>query len=349
MATLTEASIGSRKGIRYAIYSIIAIIILRSLLLGAISLYKTVFPPPPEPPTVSFGKLTKLPLPNMDKINLTFTLETAEGGIPQFPAKSNVYFMPKQISNLLSLDLSQDKANRLGFNIDAQQMSDTTFKFYHKNSPASLEMDIINGTFSLSYDLNADPTPLTFRPQQPEVARNSIKNFLSAASLYPTDLEGGIFKHTFLKTQSGGFIPALSLSDANLVRIDLFRKNYDNLPTVTKNPEEGNVWFLVSGVRERGKEVLAGEYHYFPVDETQVATYPIKTGETVWQEFVNGNYYLASNGSAVEGDNIKIRKIYLAYYDAGVYTEFFQPIFVLEGDKDFVAYIPAVTAEYSEE
>ncbi|WKZ26116.1 MAG: hypothetical protein QY322_02275 [bacterium] len=346
MTTLTEASIGSRKAIRYGIYAIISIIIARSLLLGAISLYKTIFPPPPEPPTVAFGRLTKLPLPNLPKLNLTFTLETAEGGIPQFPLKTNVYFMPKNISNLLALDISQDKVNRLGFNIEPQQASDTTFKFYHKTAPSSLEMDIVNGTFSLNYDLNADPTPLSFRPSQPEIARNSIKTFLASASLYPPDLEGGIFKHTYLKTQSGGFTPALSLSDANLVRLDLFRKSYDNLPTATKNPNEGNVWFLISGVRERGKEVLAGEYHYFPVDETQSATYPIKSGEVAWQEFVGGNYFIASNGTAQEGENIKIREIYLAYYDPGTYTEFFQPVFVFEGDKDFVAYIPAVTQDY---
>ena len=30
---------------------------------------------------------------------------------------------------------------------------------------------------------------------------------------------------------------------------------------------------MVSGIKERGKEVIAGEYHYFPIDETQVATY----------------------------------------------------------------------------
>jgi hypothetical protein len=41
-----------------------------------------------------------------------------------------------------------------------------------------------------------------------------------------------------------------------------------------------------------------------------------------------------------------VRKIYLAYYDAGVYTEFYQPVFVFEGDKDFVGYVPAVTTDY---
>ena len=103
---------------------------------------------------------------------------------------------------------------------------------------------------------------------------------------------------------------------------------------------------MVSGIREKGRDIIAGEYHYFPIDETKLATYPIKTGSEAWQEFINGNYYSASFGTTIDGNNIKIRKVYLAYYDPGVYTEFFQPIYVFEGDNDFVGYVPAVTSEY---
>ena len=55
------------------------------------------------------------------------------------------------------------------------------------------------------------------------------------------------------------------------------------------------------------------------------------------------------NSIIVEGDEIKIRRIYLAYYDAGIYTEFLQPIYVFEGDNDFVAYTPAITSNYYSE
>jgi len=346
MVTLTQASISSRKGIRYIIYSIIFFIIARGIILAGISVYKKVFPPPPTPPTVSFGKLTKLPFPEKQKPVLNFSLETAEGGLPQFPDQLKVYFMPKQSSNLLSLDFAQDRANKLGFSIEAQQLTESLYKFYHKTSPSTMESNIITGSFSLSYDLNVDPSPISVKPPLPEIARNSIKSFLSGAGLYPDDLKDGRFEHNYLKTEAGGFITANSLSDANIIRIDLFRKNYDNLPTVTQTTNEGNVWFMVSGIKERGKEVIAGEYHYFSVDETQVATYPIKTTDQAWQEFSSGNYYSASLGTALEGENIKIRKVYLAYYDAGLYTEFFQPVYVFEGDKNFVGYIPAVVTDY---
>lgn len=345
MATLTEASIASRKGIRYIIYGIILFIIARFFILAGISIYKKIFPPAPTPATVAFGKLPKLPFPATTKKQLTFTTETASGDIPVFPHLSKVFFMPKVSSNLLSLDFAKEKAKKLGFNEDAQQSTESLYKFTHKTSPATMETNIITGSFSISYDLNVDSTPLSVHPTQPEIAASSIKSFLQSASLYPDDLTGPI-EHKFLKTQNGGFTPALSISDANLVRIDLFRKSVDNLPAVTNKPMESNVWFMVSGIRDRGKDVIAGEYHYFPVDETQVATYQIKTGQAALQELLNGNYYPASYGTTIDGDSIKIRKIYLAYYDPGIYTEFYQPVYVFEGDKDFVGYVPAVTSDY---
>jgi hypothetical protein len=36
----------------------------------------------------------------------------------------------------------------------------------------------------------------------------------------------------------------------------------------------------------------------------------------------------------------------MAYYDPDVLSQYFQPIVVFEGDGGFVAYVPAVTAEY---
>jgi len=346
MATLTEASIMSRKGVRYTIYSIIVFIILRSLVISGIGLYKRIFPPPPVPATVAFGKLPKLPLPNIVKKQISFTLETPTGAIPEFENLQNVYFMPKISSNLLSLDYAKENAKRLGFSEEPQQTTESLYKFAHRTVPSSMETNIITGAFSISYDLSIDPTPISVHPSLPEVAAQSIKSFLSGASLYPEDFVDGRIEHKFLKTEAGGFVPAISQSDANLIRIDLFRKPVNELPAVTNKTDESNVWFMVSGIKERGREVIAGEYHYFPVDESQVATYPIKSSSAAWEELTQGNYYAASYGSTIEGDGIKIRKVYLAYYDAGVYTEFYQPVYVFEGDKDFVAYVPAVTSDY---
>ena len=103
---------------------------------------------------------------------------------------------------------------------------------------------------------------------------------------------------------------------------------------------------MVSGSNERNKQVIAGQFHYFPVDESQSSTYPLKAAQAAWDELNSGGAYVASVGINKDGDNVKIRRIYLGYYDAGTPNEFFQPIVVFEGDRGFIAYLPAVTVEF---
>ena len=253
--------------------------------------------------------------------------------------------MPKISPNLLSLDVAKEKASSLGFSNQEQQMSQTIYRFPGRASPSTLEINIVSGAFSISYDLAADSSPISVRPPAPEVAAASVRSYLSSSDLLPEDLSGPT-THEFLKLQEDRFVSALSLSESDLIKITLFRRNYDNLPSLTPNPNNANVWFIVSGARERDKQFVAAEYHYFAVDETQFSTYPIKTPQEAWNELTAGQAFIASRGLNEEGQNVVIRKIYLAYYDAGQSTEFFQPIYVLEGDKGFLAYLAAVNSEY---
>lgn len=346
MSSLTQTAIVTRKIIRYGIYAIIFLIVGRILLTGIISLYKKIFPAPPPPATVSFGKLSKLTFPEVGiPQGVSFTLETAEGTLPKMPTQAKVFFMPKPASNLLSLSAAQNKAENLGFNPDGEQLSQTTYRFPHKNNPSTLELNIVSGVFSISYDLKTDSEPISVRPPVSEIAASQVRSYLSSANLLPSDLTGTT-RAEYLKLEGDKFVSAISQSEANLVKINLFRKNYDNLPVVTPNTSNANVWFIVSGVASRGKQIVAAEFHYFTVDESQFSTYPIKTSDIAWKEFSEGKASTASAGANKEGENIKIRKVYLAYFDSGVQTDFLQPIYVFEGDNGYAAYLPAVTSDY---
>jgi hypothetical protein len=253
--------------------------------------------------------------------------------------------MPKLSSTLLSLDVAKDKAVALGFNPNEQEVSQTIYKFSHKVNPQTLEMNIGTGVFSLSYDLKADSSPIEKRPPAPEVAASIVTSYLSNAGLLPTDLTGPT-THEFLKIEGDKFVSALSLSESHLIKVNFFRKDYDELPSLTLNPDSANIWFMVSGADAREKQVIAGQFHYFPVDETQLSTYPIKGAQTAWDELNAGGAFIAALGLNKEGDEVKIRRIYIGYYDPGTPMEFFQPIIVFEGDRGFIAYIPAVAPEY---
>ena len=206
-------------------------------------------------------------------------------------------------------------------------------------------MNIISNTFSISYDLTNDSTPLNFKPPVAEVAASEFKSFLSGANMLPSDLSGTI-THDYLKIVDGELVSALSLSEANFVKVNLFRRDYDDMPVVTGKPDQANVWAIMSGGSSSGQKVIASEYHYHSIDETQYSTYPIKTPEEAYTELQNGNAFIASVGLNEDGSSLKIRRIYLAYFDPDIDSEYFQPVYVFEGDNGFIAYLPAVSSVY---
>ena len=170
-------------------------------------------------------------------------------------------------------------------------------------------------------------------------------SLLSKAGYLDTDLKESIVTRKLLKAEGENFVSVSSLSESNLVKINLFRKNLGSkkdIPSVTPDMPEANVWFLFAGSKG---EIIAAEYHHYPRDEKQSSTYPLKTAELAWQELNSGKAYIANLGEN-KSEKIAIRNVHLAYFDAGLYTEYFQPVVVFQGDNDFYAFVPAVTEEY---
>lgn len=353
MTSLTQVAVTARKVIRYTIYFIVFLTVGRILLSMGTSIYLKIFPPAPAAPTVKFGKLTKIPFPTKGAApKLTYTLETATGALPKdIPTQAKVYFMPKVNSNLLSLDTAKGKAASLGFDsTNPIQESDSLYKFKNPNYPSTLEINIITGAFSISYDLTADRTPISNRPPTAEVAASEFRAALSDANVLEDDLSGPMIP-SYLKLTSGKLENVLALSEADVVKVNLFRKSYDNLPSLTGDPAQSNVWAIVSGGQARDQQIIAAQYHYRPVDESQYSTYPIITPEEAFNKLQSGDAYIASMGRYKDGDSLKIRKVYLAYFDSDTTADFYQPIYVFDsGESDsgnsFIGYLPAVSPTY---
>jgi hypothetical protein len=280
---------------------------------------------------------------------LSFTLELPEASLPVFPDRLEVYQMPDSQSDIKTLDDAKAKARGLKFDPNGKQLFDTipnVYIFSKTREPSSLTMNIITGLFSISYNINENSSVLNGIPPSPESAINQIKGFLGGGKFLPKDLQSGVSTTKYLKVQSGEFIPAVSQSDAQLIKVNLFRKPYganEDVNAVTPEMPQANVWFIIAG--GKGNPIIAGEYHYFAINESESATYPLKTSETAWEELKSGKAFIANAGDNPDG-NITIRKVYLGYYDAGQYAEYYQPVVVFEGDNDFYAYVPAITDEY---
>ena len=342
MATLTETATVSRKIIRYGIYSIMLIVMARySILLGS-RVYKSLFPPPPPPPQACWDKLPQINFPKRpvyDKVK--FVLETANLTLPEIQPQANVYFIPKPFITIKSVERGKETAQKLGFNPEGRKLSDTVYLFEKQGkTPSTLTLNIVTNSFSVSYDLANDPNLVLGKASVPQTAINKAQNFLAKAGLLPTDVSTGTPETEFLKLEGNQFVGVISLSEADLIKVNLFRRNYKELPVKTPNPKQSNIWFIISN------DILAGEYRHFDIDEGSGCTYSLKTAQDAWDDLNKGKGYIANFGNNQTDAIIKIRKIYLAYYDSGEYQEYLQPVIVFEGDNEFTAYVPAITYDF---
>lgn len=349
--TLTEISFYTRLTIKYTIIFVILLIVGKFAWNIGSGIYLSFFPPGPPPPTILWGKLPSLHFPERPGLpNFSYTLQTATGELPVFPLTMPVYFMPKQQISFLKLEEAQKLANDLDFEEAGIPLSETIYRFGRKNTSLTLDVNTVNKTLSVNYRLSDSPELLTLKPRSQEEAASEAKSLLSTGGLLAEDLQQGTIAYEYLRVEGDQLVAASSFSEANFVRVNFFRKPVGEIPVVTPSRKKATVWFLITGSEDRDKRIIAGEYHYFPIDPKQSSTYPLKTAQTAWDELTTGKtsdgiprVYIAHYPT--DNTKIIIRKIYLAYYDSGTPQGFLQPVVVFEGDGGFIAYVAAVNSE----
>lgn len=349
MATLTETAAGTKKLIKISAIGA-AIFLIFNLGLFVFNTYlKVVKPPPPPPPTVSFGKLPALIFPEKLHPELTLRLETPSGGTPNLGDKTTVYLMPTFRSSFMALEQAKQTAKKMNFTSLPKEITERRYRWENEEFlPSVLEMDIINGSFSLKRNWQADPTILSDK-QLPgkEQTVAQAKNYLRQIGLINDELNQTRAEIIYLTFSAGQYQKAVSLSEADFVQVDLFRANIEEKQVLTPDPERGIVRIIFSGSRESEKQIIQAEYNYFPVDLEQSGTYPIKTASQAWRELQTRQGFIASIGENA-GGVIAIRRIYLAYYDGESSNGFLLPIIVFEGDSGFYGYVQAVNNEWLE-
>jgi hypothetical protein len=353
VATLTETAYYSRIIVKYGLGILIGLVILRGSLIMSVSVYRQIFPPPPPEATVKYNKLPPLQFPQVSNLpeTLTYKLETPDGSasIENFkskpaPIQAKVFFMPQPNPSLLALERSKERAQTLGFTEEPEILGENIYRFRNSNQAATLDIHATTQAFRYYRSLDSltgSETP----PTSTSVALSSITGLYKAESLNLEMTEGNP-KFTFLKLTVGGFSKVNSLSEADLVRVDLFRKDLDELPVYTSDPDQAPIWGIVSSSAGQSSSVVELNHRYFPTEREEFSTYPIKTSLEAWQELGQGKGAIAKLGDNPSG-NITIRRIYLGYYDNTLGTQkFMQPIYIFEGDGGFIAYVSAVTGDW---
>lgn len=348
MASLTETAYYTRKAVNIGIIALIVFLIGKVALTYAWELWLALHPPPPPPPTVAFGILPKPVFSQSNSsANIAYNLETITGTFPKLPTIGKVYFMPVAKETLLSLERSKEVAKKLGFIGEPVVVTKTIRQWTDNQAPLrTLRLDIATGNFEVKYDW-ANDASLFVQKDLPdtEAAQTEAKNFLSNLEFVPKEILTAKTLVTFYKASVNSLIPTSSVSSADLVRVDFFRDDIDQMPLFSQTPTVSPLYVIFSGVREDKKRLVEIHLTTWQVEKETFATYPLRPVSDAWNDLTSANAYIASLGTS--GSNlINIRKIYLAYYYPFEPLNFLEPVYVFEGDKGFYAYVLAVTKSW---
>jgi len=351
MSQLTQTAYYARKFIKLSLIGLLAIIILVPSVKAFGKYWRKTHPEPPAPPNAAFGKIPspKFGSSSYTAEGLSFQLQTAEGNLPNLDTQARVYFITILDSKFFDEEKTRRKADSLGFSQEIGKIGATRIAFTSPQTNATLKMDIIHNNFEISYPYQNDPFFINQSGPGQSQALKNVQNILDQAEMWPEDIDSQKTQFILLKYNQANqkFVIANSLSESQLIKVNLRRTDLDNLPIMPPNPDESNISFIVSS-SPGGSKVIFGKHIQYPINYEKWGTYPIKSSVTAWEELRSGQGFIAKLGNNSPKSPIIIRNIYLAYFDPETPQSFLQPIFVFEGYNDFLAYLPALDPSYLE-
>lgn len=344
MASLTHTAYVSRRLIKYGGTGIAIFTFLYIGITAAINAWIAAHPPVIAP-NIKYGILNKIVFPDKKFEKKNFTLELPNDQLPKFKTQTRVYFIARPDTAFLALEQDKKTAKELGFNNEPKQLAYGVYEFNNDELNLKLTMNVLEGGFRLKYPYENDQ--LLLNPEKVPSKDEAIitaKTYLQQANKLPQDLIDGVNKVSYWKIEYDGLKAVTSQSEANVARVDFFRKNLEgDFKIVDTDINNATVSIVVSGSDVQGKKVIEVDYRYAPIDREAFGTYPIKTAEVAINDLKIGNYWPALD---TVSKDVTIRKMYLAYFEPVNLTNYMQPVFVFEGDNNFAAYVPAITDKY---
>lgn len=303
------------------------------------------FPTPPPAPQVSFGKLSPPVFPpNAAEGPFTYTVNTISGHLPQFSNQLKVYKIIKLQPNLLALQRNKERVARVGFNSAPTAISSIIYQWSDTIAPfRKMIVNITNLNFTLSSNFLFDPTVFASKNLPDEKgAENTARSFLSNLSSMYDDIDTAKTKTQMLAIQNFQLISATSFSSTNIIRVDYFQKNIDDLRLYYPYPPYSTINLFI-GSNGTGGQVVMANFNHQTVDNDS-ATYPIYAASEALSRLKADKGYIASYFGT--NNNITITNISLGYYMSDTLQDFLTPIFVFEGNEGFIAYEEAVRDEW---
>jgi hypothetical protein len=343
--TLTELSYYSRRAAPLVIIFFLVIFIFYYSIKLIFLLGK-----PPEQPTISINPIfDKIEVPvikdAMPASGLSFTLDTIEGTPITATSTARVFFIPEPQSKLGYRSKLLLMAKQFGFESNVKYTLDHDEAFF-SDETKKLTINIANFNFNYEYDFSKEDSlfEATVLPSESEIKNKAI-NFIKTIDRYPDELAKGKVTIAYFnyKSSDQSITPTDDPNLANLVEIDFYRADIDELPVVspkfTTSPNH-----LVLTFKEGEMKILKAKISFFEKYEEEFGVYPLKTGDEAYRELASGGAVVIANPT--QNKDIVIKKMFLAYFDPDEYQKYLQPVYVFLGKNDFVAYVWAVSNDY---
>jgi len=352
--TLTEVNYYSR---RFAPVLVIVLLVLLILFFGVKLLFTYLSSQKVTTTTTSalvsydpvFDKIKPTLTEDIEKSDqYTFVLDTLDG-TPNFEeatSAAEVYFLPQKTASFGFLTKIYLMAKAAGFDTDITQhrLDDKMAIFNDGKNKLTIDIKTFNYTYSYTITHDDNVTPPTL-PVAETILFNEAATYMSAMGRYPEELARGErnIKYMRLDPETNEIIPLKSSESANIVEVDFFLPDKNGLPVVSSSyyNSQHYVMFLIG---ENKTKVIKAQVQYFDRSEDQIGLYPLRSAQQAWEDLKKGKGVVVSSQAKL--GEIKVQKVFLAYYDPAVYQEYVQPVYVFLGNNEFVAYVSAVRDDY---
>lgn len=343
MPTLSQATSITKKVAIFGGGGILLAILLFFLSKGAISLYSSLFPKPGPAPEAAFNALPPLVFPeSVTQEKFKYSLDTVSGNLGEFPDRLKVYKTVVSEPNLLSLQSTQSLVAKTSFTFNRTKLNDTTYAWNEVVRPEKrLTVNIVSKDFSIDSNFLTYPDLAANGRVNEENAKNEVTEFLSLLGLFPSDIDILQTNVDLLKLEDEKLVAALTPSDAQIARIDLYQSDLDKFQIVYPNPPHTTMHFIVGGANTR--ELMEASFNHQAISN-ESSTYPLISVNDAYSLLKKNGAYVGSYfGSSTD---IVIKKVYLGYYLGVAKQEYVMPVFVFEGKDGFSAYVSAVKSEW---
>jgi len=352
--TLTELSFATKRALLWFVIVVFSFYTLKFVFIKAKFLYLTLNPPKQPPAEASFGNVPQLEFESLSFSEGSFpeyVLDTKTGKLPSFPDRTWVYKLFMPIPRISAEKEAKEFAESVNFLGSLAKKSLIEFVWNTNGNQRSLYFNIATKEITLETNPEylGDNLSLGF-VLSPIEAQNKAQSFLQARGLLSEDLQNGEIKTAYIRADSRGFSETANYLQANLVRVDFYRKVKSNEDTENliygDSPPKAMVSVYISNPSDYEKRndislIYPTFYYNNQVLLLDKSAYPLISVEKAWDFVKNGGgnvVYLKKNTedyysvyAPLSVAKMEMRDVKLSYFQPQTPTAFLQPIYVFEG------------------